>query len=197
MRGLSSCTEDDEALISENCRGTCSLGNRIVHIYVEGRKQIDDECASLDICPERAMEKMEKNGKKDILNDNNDLCDEKTGQCDDNTKMMTKSGTFGDSVNDHKNASIEVSRELSTTNHVHVEKKERETTEGKEDIPEVNGNVTKVEEKDYSEQKIIADPTEEPPPAESPVPGVPLLMPVCIAGLALAIPLSIYLVTRK
>jgi len=190
MQGLSSCTEDDESLISENCRGTCSLGNRVVHIYVEGKKQIDDECASVDICPQRVMENTEKNRKKDILNDN--LC-EKAGECDDNIEIMTKSGSFWDTVNDHKNGSIEVSREHSNENYVNVKKKERETMVGKEDIPEVNGNVTKVEEESYSEPKILADPTEEPPP----VPGVPLLMPVCIAGLALAIPLSIYLVTRK
>ena len=36
MRGLSSCSEDDEALILENCRGACSLGDRVVTVVVEG-----------------------------------------------------------------------------------------------------------------------------------------------------------------
>lgn len=183
MRGLSSCTEDDEALISENFRGTCSLGNRVVHLHVEGKKQVEDNCAYVDICKEGMRENRKNTNQESLRNEKQDFNNEKTGQLE----------TVRKCVNVHENSSIGVFRE--STNKMddkYVKTKERETSKGNEDIKEVNGNVTEVDDENNLEHNSIATSTEEPESA-----GVPLLMPLCVAGLALAIPLSIYLVTRQ
>merc|ERR1711981_95594 len=61
MRGLSSCTEDEEALISENCRGPCHLGNRVVTTFVDEEQQEDSEAS----CIEHSF----KGGIDDIVDD--------------------------------------------------------------------------------------------------------------------------------
>lgn len=202
MRGLSSCSEDDEALILENCRGACSLGDRVVTVVVEGgigvgsggegvqdvegvRQNAKDENVDAEIVSE-GDESTE--GVTDIsFVDNNQveirpLIEKKLDKKADATKIP-------EHLSDHENNYIEsegkVEKSKSLENGLTSLMTEIEASE-------TAGIVEKDKSEDQDNQNDKEDRTKE-----DIQPTVNLLVPVCIATLALAIPITVYLVTRK
>jgi len=277
MRGLSSSSEDDEALIAENCRGACSLGDRVVTLFAEGNGgvksvgdvvedfwmgmknvngDVEDVSKNMKVVSkimEGVIENMEGVSEnmeglienadyvieniedvykeaEDVVEDTDDssgseeevsiYCDqikiesenriEETGG-NMNKNLETKN--IIEYTSDHENNFIEIARsEMEKMNYmeqnlasviIKIEEAETGSIDEKENIAEVNGNVKIIEglqDKNDSEEDNDKDTKEDhikspsPPPCD---PGVPLLVPVCMVGLAIAIPLTIYLATRK
>merc|ERR1711874_653624 len=128
MRGLSSCTEDEEALISENCRGPCHLGNRVVTTFVDEEQQEDNEALCIDHSFKGGIDDIVDDVKKmnnfvegleklsddtirevkGVINvpspDNNDDDQQSVGHCDDNVHTHVKSMTGYD----HENNFVEI-----------------------------------------------------------------------------------------
>jgi len=277
MRGLSSSSEDDEALIAENCRGVCSLGDRVVTLFAEGNgavKSVDNVVEDFWMGMKTVngdMEDVSKNMKvvnkimegvienmegvsenieglienadyvidniedvykeaEDVVEDTDDSsgseeevsmnCDqikiESENRIDETGGNINKNLETKDIVeytSDLENNFIEIARsEMEKMNYMEqnlasvitkIEEAETGGIDEKENIAEVNGNVKIIEglqDKNDSEEDNDKDTKEDhikspsPPPCDQ---GVPLLMPVCMVGLAIAIPLTIYLATRK
>jgi len=141
MRSLSSSNEDDEAFIVENCRGACSLGERVVEVFDD--RINDEENEPSDISK---TENLSKDDKKII---EHNICPKRKDEILDSCK------TNGDVI----------------TNHIAIDKASHT------DLNNIND-----------------DPGEKDPSTNFSLPG---MLPVCIASLAVAIPITVYLVTRK